>query len=96
MELVRSETTPEEKNSPKMKKVCFGITRLGIGGAERVLIDIVNELQKDYEITIFTIYAGGELEKEVNKKVKLISIYTKEIRNNFLSLYILVFGKHIL
>ena len=27
-----------------MKKICFGITKLGIGGAERVLVDIVNKL----------------------------------------------------
>ena len=32
---------PERK---KMKKIVFGITSLGIGGAERVLVDIVNKL----------------------------------------------------
>lgn len=39
-----------------MKKILFGITGLTIGGAERVLIDIANELSNDYEINILTIY----------------------------------------
>lgn len=56
-----------------MKKIVFGITGLTIGGAERVLIDIVNKLSEkdDYDITIFTLYAKGELEKELNKKIHL-------------------------
>ena len=40
-----------------MKKVLFGITNLSIGGAERVLVDIVNEISTNYKIDIFTIYA---------------------------------------
>ena len=40
-----------------MKRILFGITNLSIGGAERVLVDIVNEISSNYEIDIFTIYA---------------------------------------
>lgn len=40
-----------------MKKILFGITNLSIGGAEHVLVDIVNEISSNYEIDIFTIYA---------------------------------------
>jgi len=40
-----------------MKKILFGITNLSIGGAERVLVDIVNTISNNYEINIFTIYA---------------------------------------
>lgn len=58
-----------------MKKIIFGITSLGLGGAERVLVDIANNLKDIYDITIFTIYAGGAFEKELDKKIKLISIY---------------------
>lgn len=58
-----------------MKKILFGITSLGLGGAERVLIDIVNELADKYDITIFTIYAKGELEKELSKNIKLKSLF---------------------
>lgn len=60
-----------------MKKILFGITSLTLGGAERVLVDIANELCKEYDITIFTIYAKGELEKQLDKKVKLKSLYDK-------------------
>ena len=60
-----------------MKKIIFGITDLGIGGAERVLVDLTNKLCDDYEITIFTLYPGGALEKELNKKINLISYYDK-------------------
>jgi len=60
-----------------MKKIIFGITSLGLGGAERVLVDLVNELSKnnEYDITIFTIYGQGELEKQVSSKVTIKSIY---------------------
>lgn len=60
-----------------MKKILFGITSLTLGGAERVLVDLANELsnKKEYEITILTIYGKGELEKQVSSKVKIQSIY---------------------
>lgn len=58
-----------------MKKLLFGITSLGLGGAERVLVDIVNKLCDKYDITIFTIYSGGEFEKQLSEKVKLKSLY---------------------
>ena len=60
-----------------MKKVVFGITGLTVGGAERVLIDLANKLVDDenYEISIFTLYKKGALEKELDKRVKRISLY---------------------
>lgn len=60
-----------------MKKVLFGITSLCLGGAERVLVDIANELSKKYDITIFTIYANGELEKQLNSNIKLKALINK-------------------
>ena len=57
-----------------MKKIVFGITSLGVGGAERVLLDIVNELDKEYNITLFTLYSGGAFEKELSEKISLISL----------------------
>ena len=59
-----------------MKKILFGITSLTLGGAERVLVDIVNELSDRYDITIFTIYAKGELEKELSKNIRLKNLCT--------------------
>ena len=43
-----------------MKKIVFGITSLTLGGAERVLVDMVNALKNQYDITLFVLYAGGE------------------------------------
>ncbi len=60
-----------------MKKILFGITGLTLGGAERVLVDIVNELSEKYDITIFTLYGKGEFEKELSNKVKLINMSSK-------------------
>ena len=77
------------------KRICFGITKLGIGGAERVLVDIANELIKDYDITIFTIYGGGELEKELNPNIKRISLYKNEKKSVFIPIYVLFCGKFI-
>ena len=58
-----------------MKKILFGITSLTIGGAERVLVDLANRLSEEYLITILTIYGKGELRSQLNKKVKVISLY---------------------
>jgi len=62
-----------------MKKIVFGITSLTLGGAERVLVDLANELSKsnEYQITVFTIYGQGELEKQLSDKVILRSIYSE-------------------
>lgn len=61
-----------------MKKLIFGITSLTLGGAERVLVDLVNELSEKYDITIFTIYAKGKLEEQLNSKIKLKTLCEKQ------------------
>lgn len=48
-----------------MKKILFGITNLGVGGAERVLVDIVNKLCNNYNIEILTIYANRRIRKTI-------------------------------
>lgn len=58
-----------------MKKIVFAITSLQLGGAERVLVDMVNRLKDDYDITIFTLYGEGEFLSQVDKKVKCVSLY---------------------
>ena len=60
-----------------MKNIVFGITSLTLGGAERVLVDIVNDLKDKFNITIFLIYANGELEKSVDKKINLVHLCNK-------------------
>lgn len=84
-----------------MKKIIFGITSLGIGGAERVLVDIANKLKDEYDITIFTLYKGGTFEKELDSKIKLISLYSNpyenmsKIKRIIIPIYVLICGKHI-
>ena len=60
-----------------MKKIIFGITDLKIGGAERVLVDLANELSKDYIVTIFTLYPNGELENDLNENIKKINCFKR-------------------
>lgn len=85
-----------------MKKLLFGITSLTLGGAERVLVDLANKLCEKYEITIFTIYAKGELEKELSPKITVKSLYPvsyselSEFKKHFsMPLKILLGKKHI-
>ena len=59
-----------------MKKILFGITSLSYGGAERVLIDIVNKLKDEYDITVFSLYKG-QLESQLDSNVKLVRVYDK-------------------
>ncbi len=60
-----------------MKKILFAITSLTLGGAERVLVDIANRLSEEYDITIFTIYSGGELELQLDPKIKVENLIKK-------------------
>ncbi len=83
------------------KKLLFGITGLTLGGAERVLVDIANKLCEKYDITIFTIYAKGELEKELDSKVKVKTLYNisylelSNLQKKIIPLKILFFKNHI-
>ena len=84
-----------------MKKIVFGITSLGIGGAERVLVDIVNKLQDEYDITIFTLYGKGAFEKELSNKIKIIQLYDNsyeemsKIKKKIIPIKVLISGKSI-
>lgn len=84
-----------------MKKILFGITSLTLGGAERVLVDLTNALCDKYDVTIFTIYAKGEFEKQLSKKVKVKSLYNVQyneltnIKRKIIPLKILLNKKNI-
>lgn len=84
-----------------MKKLLFGITSLTFGGAERVLVDVVNKLNNEYDITIFTLYANGEFEKTLSSNVKIVSLYSKSynemtrLQKNAISIKLLFCRKRI-
>ena len=81
------------KQKNEKKSIVFGITKLDIGGAERVLVDIINNISDKFNITVFTIYSGGILEKELNHNVKIVSLYQNQ--NRVLPLYILLSSRKI-
>jgi glycosyltransferase involved in cell wall biosynthesis len=54
------------------------INSLRAGGAERVLINLVNGLNKNkYDITVLTLFGGGANKPLLCKDVKLIEVYKK-------------------
>lgn len=54
-----------------MKRILFLINTLVCGGAENVLVNIVNNIDNSkYEVTVQTISDGGEYEKRLNPDIK--------------------------
>lgn len=65
-------------DNKKQKKVLFLIDSLAEGGAEKVLVDLLNNINyKKYNVEVKTIYNEGSYIKQLNKKVK----YTYFIKN---------------
>lgn len=58
------------------RRVCFLVRRLGLGGAERQLLELVRGLAERYEISVLTFYAGGEIWEELRecKAVELVAL----------------------
>lgn len=66
-----------------MKKVLFAIPTLGGGGAERVLVTLLNNLDKNkYDITLFSIFDGGINKKYINENIEYRFYFTKLFRGN--------------
>ena len=62
--------------STKKTKVLFLIHTLQIGGAERVLVDLVNRLDKNkFDITVMTVVNVGVLKSELNLGVRYRTIF---------------------
>jgi glycosyltransferase involved in cell wall biosynthesis len=69
-------------------KILFLARQLNIGGAERQLVTLANELaSRGHEIVIAEYYPGGALSKKLDSRVRLISL-GKRSRWDLLSLYI--------
>ena len=66
-----------------MKKILFAIPTLGGGGAERVLVNLVNSLDKSkYEITVFALFDGGVNKQYLNSNIRYKSFFKKLFRGN--------------
>lgn len=66
-----------------MKKILFLIHDLGAGGAEKVLVNLVNHLnKKKYDITVGVLFGGGVNEQFLNKSIHFFSVWSKMIPGN--------------
>lgn len=66
-----------------MKKVLFLIHDLGPGGAEKVLVNLVNNMDPTkFDITVMTLFGGGVNEQFLKPHIRYISCFKKMIRGN--------------
>lgn len=66
-----------------VKKILFVIHDLHHGGAEKVLVNLVNNLDRQkFDITVMALFGGGVNEQFLAKDVKLIICHKKAIRGN--------------
>lgn len=66
-----------------MIKVLFFIHDLGPGGAEKVLVNLVNNMDRSrFDITVMTLFGDGENERFLHKDIRLINCHRKAFRGN--------------
>ena len=66
-----------------MIKVLYFIHDLGSGGAERVLVDLVNSLDKSrFDVTVLSIFGGGVNEKRLDDSVRYTSRFKRSFPGN--------------
>lgn len=66
-----------------MTKILFFIPNLSVGGAEKVLVNLVNNMNKDkFDITVMTLFAGGVNEQFLKPNIKLKSCFKKTFKAN--------------
>ena len=66
-----------------MIKVLFLIHDLGPGGAEKVLVNLVNNMNKEiFDITVMALFGGGVNEKFLNPDVRYQVVYKKTFPMN--------------
>lgn len=66
----------------KKKKVLFLIHTLQVGGAEKVLVNLVNNMNKEkFDITVMTVINTGAFRKELDKDIKYKTIFDIKILN---------------
>lgn len=78
-----------------MKKVLFLIPNLMHGGAEKVLVNLVNNLDKSkFDVTVGTLFDCGENKADLLPDVHYYSVYKKQFRGN--SHYFKLFSRRML
>lgn len=65
------------------KKILFLIHDLGQGGAEKVLVNLVNYMDRNkFDITLISLFGGGVNEQFLKKKIRYIKVFKKMIPGN--------------
>ena len=66
-----------------MIKILFMIHDLGQGGAEKVLVNLVNNMDLNkYDVSLISLFGGGVNEQFLKKGIKYRSIFKKNIPGN--------------
>ncbi len=66
-----------------MKKILFFIPNLSVGGAEKVLVNLVNNLDRNkFDITVLTLFGGGVNEQFLKPHIKCKCCFKKTFRGN--------------
>lgn len=66
-----------------MKRILFLIHDLAQGGAEKVLVNLVNNMDHTkYDVTVLSLFGGGINEQFLSKDVRLINCFKRPIRGN--------------
>ena len=66
-----------------MKKILFLIHDLGQGGAEKVLVNLLNHLDRQkFEITVMALFGGGVNEQFLSRDIRLINCHKKAVPGN--------------
>ena len=66
-----------------MKKILFFIPNLSVGGAEKVLVNLVNNMDRSkYDITVQTLFGGGVNEQFLKKDIRYRSCFEKTFKGN--------------
>lgn len=77
------------------KKVLFLIHDLGQGGAEKVLVNLVNHMNQEvFNITVMTLFGGGVNEQFLRKEIRLKSVFKRSIPGN--TIWMKLFSPQIL
>lgn len=67
----------------KKTKILFLIHDLAQGGAEKVLVNLVNNMDtKKFDITVMSLFGGGVNEQFLKPHIKYITIFKKAFRGN--------------
>lgn len=66
-----------------MKKILFLIHDLGQGGAEKVLVNLVNNMDRSkFDISVTSLFGGGVNEQFLKKDIHFRTIFPKEVPGN--------------